>query len=229
MRRVVLLVILMGCIFAVATSLFEKAETNEVETPAPTTETTIRVHRSTGVPTPPTVESRVEPGIKSPLAEADVFSRIIIIPVQGVSVAHIRNSFDETRGSDRKHEATDIIAPKGAPVLAVDDGTIEKLFFSEAGGITLYQFDPTKQYSYYYAHLDRYADTIREGMTVKRGDVIGYVGTTGNAPPQTPHLHFGIFKLDPDKRWWHGTPLNPYPLLINQAQQDIHAQSDLPQ
>jgi len=85
---------------------------------------------------------------------------------------------------------------------------------SKPGGITIYQFDPTEQYCYYYAHLDRYADGIRENMSVMRGDLIGYVGTTGNAPSSSPHLHFAIFKLGPEKRWWEGTPINPYPLLM---------------
>jgi peptidoglycan LD-endopeptidase LytH len=102
-------------------------------------------------------------------------------------------------------------------VIAADDGVIKKLFLSKPGGNTIYQFDPAEQYSYYYAHLDRYAEGIREGLTVKQGDVIGYVGTTGNAPANTPHLHFGIFKLGPEKRWWEGTPINPYPILITRA------------
>ena len=140
--------------------------------------------------------------------------RNLIIPVQGVSADDIQDTFDEARGSERKHEATDILAPRGTAVFAADDGEIKKLFLSKPGGITLYQFDPTGKYCYYYAHLDRYADGIREAKKVKQGGVIGYVGTTGNAPPNTPHLHFGIFKLGPEKRWWEGTPINPYPILI---------------
>ena len=159
-----------------------------------------------------------EPGEDKPGEAAEVdttgFPRNLGIPVQGVSAENIQDTFNQSRGTERKHEATDILAPKGTPVIAVDNGTIEKLFLSVPGGITLYQFDPTEQYSYYYAHLDRYADGIREGMTVKRGEVIGYVGTTGNAPANTPHLHFGIFELGPEKRWWEGTPINPYPILI---------------
>jgi murein DD-endopeptidase MepM/ murein hydrolase activator NlpD len=95
---------------------------------------------------------------------------------------------------------------------------IQKLFLSKPGGVTLYQFDPGEQFCYYYAHLDRYVDGISEGMWVRQGQVIGYVGTTGNAPPNTPHLHFGIFKLGPERRWWEGTPINPYPILIREAQ-----------
>jgi murein DD-endopeptidase MepM/ murein hydrolase activator NlpD len=146
--------------------------------------------------------------------DSSSLKRRLSIPVQGVSAANIRDTFDETRGTGRKHEATDIIAERGTPVMAVDDGVIKKLFLSKPGGITIYQFDPTEQYSYYYAHLDRYADDLHEGMKVKRGDVIGYVGSTGNAAGITPHLHFGIFVLGPEKQWWKGTPINPYPILL---------------
>jgi len=93
-----------------------------------------------------------------------------------------------------------------------DVGMVKKLFTSAAGGLTVYEFDADGTYSYYYAHLDRYAEGVREGQAVKRGDVLGYVGTSGNAPANTPHLHFTIFKLLPTKRWWEGTPINPYPL-----------------
>jgi murein DD-endopeptidase MepM/ murein hydrolase activator NlpD len=146
--------------------------------------------------------------------------RRLMVPVQGASIRDIKDTFDETRGTDRKHEATDILAPRGTPVVAVDDGVIQKLFLSKPGGITIYQFDPTERYSYYYAHLERYAEDIREGKRVRRGDVIGYVGTTGNAPPNTPHLHFGVFLLGPEKQWWKGTPINPYPMLLEAKRAD---------
>jgi murein DD-endopeptidase MepM/ murein hydrolase activator NlpD len=157
------------------------------------------------------------PRVEGAEIDSEAFRRKIIIPVQGVSARDIKDTFDEARGPERKHEATDILAPRGTPVFAADDGEIEKLFLSKPGGLTVYQFDSTEKYCYYYAHLDRYADGIREGMKVSRGDIIGYVGTTGNAPPGTPHLHFGIFKLGPEKRWWEGIPINPYPILIDKA------------
>ena len=97
-------------------------------------------------------------------------------------------------------------------MLAVDDGPVEKLFTSKLGGLTVYQFDPQGEYCYYYAHLDRYATALVPGKVLRRGDVIGYVGTTGNAPPDTPHLHFTIFRLGSEKRWWEGTAINAYPL-----------------
>jgi murein DD-endopeptidase MepM/ murein hydrolase activator NlpD len=142
------------------------------------------------------------------------FPRHLTMPVKDVPSNNVEDTFNQSRGTERRHEATDIVAPRGTPVVAVEDGTIKKLFLSKPGGNTIYQFDPTEQYAYYYAHLDRYAPGIYEGMKVKRGDVIGYVGTTGNAPENTPHLHFGIFELGPEKRWWEGTPINPYPILM---------------
>jgi peptidoglycan LD-endopeptidase LytH len=165
------------------------------------------------LPKTPRVET-VQASAMSPVVDSTDFPRRLTIPVPGVSAGDIQDTFDQTRGTERRHEATDIVAPRGTPVNAVDDGTIQKLFLSKPGGITIYQFDPTEQYCYYYAHLERYADGIHEGMQVKRGDVIGYVGTTGNAPADAPHLHFAIFKLGPEKRWWQGTPINPYPMLI---------------
>jgi murein DD-endopeptidase MepM/ murein hydrolase activator NlpD len=143
----------------------------------------------------------------------DLRQRALTLPVQGIKREELRDTFNEMRGSARRHEALDGLAPRNTPVLAVEDGTVAKLFLSDAGGITLYQFDPTQTYAYYYAHLERYADGIKEGGTVKRGQVLGYVGTTGNAPRDTPHLHFAIFKLGEDKKWWEGTPIDPYSVL----------------
>ena len=139
--------------------------------------------------------------------------RGLTLPVQGIKREQLTDTFNDMRGTSRRHEALDVIAPRDTPVLAVEDGTIAKLFLSEAGGITIYQFDPSSSYAYYYAHLDRYADGLKEGAQVKRGQVLGYVGTTGNAPRDTPHLHFAIFKLGDDRRWWEGTPVDPYSVL----------------
>ena len=119
------------------------------------------------------------------------------------------------RGGTRRHEALDIPAARGTPVLAATSGRVLKLFNSKAGGITIYQFDPGARFSYYYAHLDRYAQGLKEGMPLRRGDLIGYVGSTGNAPANAPHLHFTIFELGPDKKWWRGKALNPYPYLAS--------------
>ena len=107
----------------------------------------------------------------------------------------------------------DILAPRGTPVVAAVGGRIAKLFTSAAGGLTIYQFDEAEQFCYYYAHLDSYAPDLNEGQIVQRGQVIGYVGTTGNAPPDTPHLHFAIYRLGAEKRWWDGTPIDPIDVL----------------
>lgn len=137
----------------------------------------------------------------------------LLVPVQGVAPAALSDTYDDPRGSDRLHEALDIMAPAGTPVLATADGRIEKLFDSANGGLTIYQFDPTETWCYYYAHLQRYAPGLEEGDTVRRGEVIGYVGSTGNANAAAPHLHFGIYLLGEEKQWSRGTPVNPYPLL----------------
>lgn len=139
--------------------------------------------------------------------------RHLALPLPDLDRGDLRDTFDEMRGGTRRHEALDIVAPRNTPVLAVEDGTVAKLFLSKAGGLTLYQFDPTATYAYYYAHLERYADGVKDGDRVERGQVIGYVGTSGNAPPDAPHLHFAIFKLTDAKRWWQGTALDPYPIL----------------
>jgi murein DD-endopeptidase MepM/ murein hydrolase activator NlpD len=138
--------------------------------------------------------------------------RALLFPLQGIDNRGLLDNFAEARGS-RSHEALDILAPRGTPVLAVDDGVVRKLFTSVRGGLTVYQFDASDSYCYYYAHLDRYAEGLLEGKPLRKGDRIGYVGTTGNAPPTTPHLHFTIFKLGPEKRWWEGVPINPFPIL----------------
>jgi murein DD-endopeptidase MepM/ murein hydrolase activator NlpD len=163
----------------------------------------------------------VEPAVlapkPTPRLEADPIpdlrDRRLLVPVQGVTRTQLRGSFDEERGSDRKHEAMDILAERNTPVLAVERGTIARLFASDRGGITVYQFDPTTTYVYYYAHLEGYASGLKEGVAVKAGQVLGYVGTSGNAPKDTPHLHFAIFKLTEKKRWWEGVPIDPYLVL----------------
>lgn len=139
--------------------------------------------------------------------------RTLEMPVVGARTIDLRDRFEEVRGS-RRHEAIDVLAPRGARVVAVDDGKVVKLFTSKQGGITVYQFDRDDTHAYYYAHLDRYAEGLAEGRYLESGDPIGYVGTTGNAPRDTPHLHFAIFELGPEKHWWEGKPINPYPFLM---------------
>jgi murein DD-endopeptidase MepM/ murein hydrolase activator NlpD len=133
-------------------------------------------------------------------------------PIAGLKPSDLIDTFQQGRDG-RSHEAIDILAPRGTPVQAVVEGNVAKLFTSKQGGLTVYQFDNQQRRCYYYAHLEGYAPGLKEGMLLRRGDVLGYVGTTGNADPKTPHLHFAIFELGPEKRWWEGTPVNPYPVL----------------
>jgi peptidoglycan LD-endopeptidase LytH len=163
------------------------------------------------VPAPATSQRASTPA--TVLLDADVVElrrRRLPIPVQGINASSLVSSFHQTRGGNREHEALDILAPRGTPAVAVEESRVEKLFTSERGGLTAYLFDMSGTYCYYYAHLDRYADDLKEGDVVPRGHIVGYVGTTGNAPPETPHLHFAVFKLGPEKRWWEGTPIDPY-------------------
>lgn len=165
-----------------------------VETPAPTS-------GRTGVIPPSAPEAK------------ELAARHLAIPVQGIPPEKLVPSYHDARNGGREHEALDILAPRNTPVVAVEDGTIAKLFLSKAGGNTIYQFDPDRAFAYYYAHLERYADGLKEGQPVHRGQVIGYVGTSGNAPRNTPHLHFAIFRLTSEKHWWEGTPIDPYDIL----------------
>lgn len=138
------------------------------------------------------------------------------MPIDGVDVESMKGGFAEAR-TGHPHEAVDILVPRNTPVHAVQDGTIAKLFVSKAGGITIYQFDPSGRLCYYYAHLERYAEGLRDGEAVKQGQVIGYVGTSGNAPPNAPHLHFAVFELGSDQRWWKGKPIDPYFIFKNRG------------
>ena len=192
---------------------------DRVAPPAPTATTTpappstialpanIRAPVATTSPAP--TATRVAP----PTTTVTAPGASLAMPLPNLQASQLVDTFDDLRGTDRRHEALDIAAPAGTPVLAVADGTVQKLFNSVPGGITLYQFEPSGRYAYYYAHLQGYAPGIAEGRALKRGEVIGYVGSTGNARPDAPHLHFAVFELGPEKRWWQGTAIDPYPLL----------------
>lgn len=134
----------------------------------------------------------------------------LLIPVAGVKAGDLTDTFTQARGRGRVHDAIDIMAPRGTPVVAANDGHVVKLFTSVPGGLTVYEFDPENRVIYYYAHLDRYAPGLREGQTLHRGDPIGFVGSTGNASADAPHLHFEVEVLGPEKQWWHATSINPY-------------------
>jgi len=140
-------------------------------------------------------------------------SATLDVPVQGVVPSELRDTYAEPRAG-HAHEALDIPAPRGTPVLSATDGRLLKLFTSEPGGLMVYAADASERFILLYGHLDRYADGLSDGMRLERGQVIGYVGTTGNAPVATPHLHFGILRGDPAASWSRGVPVNPYPLLV---------------
>ena len=146
---------------------------------------------------------------------ATLRERMLMVPVAGVQPDQLRDTFAEQRGGGRTHRALDILAPRGTPVLAADEGLVYKVRENRLGGRTIYMLDPAKQLVYYYAHLDRWADGLVEGLTLAKGDLIGYVGTTGNAPRDTPHLHFQVMRLDDPKRYWDGVPLDPRPFFAH--------------
>ena len=154
-------------------------------------------------------------GIFSVVLAAGATSSILDMspPIRRLALAELRDMFQEVHNGHR-HGAIDILEPSGTPVRAVVSGTVRKLFLSKPGGNTIYEFDNMEVYCYYYAHLDRYAEGLREGMPVERGDIIGFVGSTGNADQRAPHLHFAIFELGPERLWWRGKAIDPYPGLV---------------
>lgn len=143
----------------------------------------------------------------------------LAIPVQGIKPANLSDTYTQARaGGARSHDAIDIMASEGTPVVSASEGTVEKLFFSNGGGgITVYVRSPDQRWTYYYAHLQAYAPGLAEGQQVKRGQLLGRVGHTGNANPAGPHLHFAINRMEPGQKWYQGTPINPYPLLAGKS------------
>jgi murein DD-endopeptidase MepM/ murein hydrolase activator NlpD len=137
----------------------------------------------------------------------------LALPVVGIKPDQLVDTYDAARGTGRRHDAIDIMAPEGAAVIAAANGTIEKLFNSVRGGLTVYERSDDQRWIYYYAHLSAYAPGLAEGQRVKQGQIIARVGHTGDASAAGPHLHFAINQMAPGERWWTGTPINPYPLL----------------
>ncbi len=172
-----------------------------------------------GTPAPADAEpATTPPPVASTVGEADMSIlklRNLLIPVEGVSASQLRDNFFDGRSEGRQHQALDIMAAGGTPVLAAADGKVARLFQSEKGGITLYELDSSGLYYYYYAHLQGYAEGMAEGRQLKRGDVIAYVGDTGNAGAGNFHLHFAISKPTAPGKWSGGEPINPFPLLAN--------------
>jgi murein DD-endopeptidase MepM/ murein hydrolase activator NlpD len=135
------------------------------------------------------------------------------MPVWGVDAFSLNDSFDARRSGGRRHRAIDIMAPRGTPVVAADDGWIKRVASGGRAGLYVTQLDATGRFTYFYAHLDAFVDGLAEGLPVRRGEALGFVGTTGNAPENCPHLHFGITRIESPRRWWRGEAINPYPLL----------------
>lgn len=165
---------------------------------------------------PATEPAAAPPTVQSPeAAPSFVQSETLLVPVEGVHPEQLTDTFADARGEGtRAHDALDIPAALGTPVLAASAGVVEKLFVSDDGGNTIYVRLPDRRTIHYYAHLQSYASDLHEGSRVERGQRLGTVGSSGNADPAAPHLHFAIWRVDPEDKWWtSGTPLNPYPLL----------------
>jgi murein DD-endopeptidase MepM/ murein hydrolase activator NlpD len=166
------------------------------------------------------IERRLAPETVSeavPLPQLDASSQPrLLLPVKGLGAADVKDNFYSRRGG-RVHKALDIMARRGTLVVAAGDGVIARVYRHPLGGLCVYQYDAQREYAYYYAHLDGYAAGIREGLALRRGDAIGYVGTTGNATPTSPHLHFALIKLGPERTWYKGIAVNPYPYLVGPA------------
>ncbi|HEU4594625.1 MAG TPA: peptidoglycan DD-metalloendopeptidase family protein [Pyrinomonadaceae bacterium] len=161
-------------------------------------------------PTPPPAQSMRGGDSTKP---TDLPATGLLIPVAGVRPEQLQDTFNDARSEGRRHDAIDIIAPRGTPVVAAADGRLLRLFSSDKGGLTIYQLGTDERTVYYYAHLDRYADGLAEGRILRRGETVAYVGDTGNATPGNYHLHFQIYRISDPKKFWTGDNLNPYELL----------------
>ena len=151
-----------------------------------------------------------------------LLSRHLVVPVAGADMSKVEDSFYEGRDGGRIHRAIDILAPRGTPILAADDGKILRMSTSELGGISMYTVDPDVRLVYYYAHMDRYNDAMSPGRDIMKGDTLGYVGTTGNAPKDTPHLHFQVMRWPADNKYWDGEPIDPFEALGGVAKDRTH-------
>lgn len=150
-------------------------------------------------------------------AEATLAAHDLLLPVAGASPDRLQDSFNAPREGNRFHHAIDIMAPRGTPVLAADDGRVLRVSSNTLGGLTVYTVDRSGQFVYYYAHLEGYARGLKAGRIVFKGDTLGFVGTTGDAPDDAPHLHFQILRMPPNGKYWEGDPIDPFPLLSEGA------------
>jgi murein DD-endopeptidase MepM/ murein hydrolase activator NlpD len=221
--RVRVLVIAVIAIAGLATLIWSRRQHTDPETtsvnsaspsPIPSRTTSPVITQSPEVPTPEDKPEGIPaPSNVAPLADSFIGTLKLIIPVVGVKPDQLIDTFSDARSEGRVHDAIDIPAPAGTPVIAAADGEIIKLFQSERGGTTIYQLSSDRRLVFYYAHLQRYADGLAAGMSVKQGGVIAYVGDTGNAGVGNFHLHFSISVVADPKRYWEGSNVNPYPVL----------------
>ena len=154
--------------------------------------------------------------VHAPVASASdefLLTRHIVLPVAGADMSKVEDSYSEPRDGGRVHRAIDILAPRGTPILSADDGKILRMTTNTLGGISMYTVDTENRLVYYYAHMDHYNDAMSPGRTIVKGDTLGYVGTTGNAPKDTPHLHFQVMRWPADGKYWNGDPIDPYEAL----------------
>jgi murein DD-endopeptidase MepM/ murein hydrolase activator NlpD len=171
---------------------------------------------STPASKPATVAAVPVPAVPSAAGASDaeyLLDRHLLVPVAGANMAKVADSFEDGRDGDRTHHAIDILAPRGTPILAADDGKVLRMSSNSLGGITMYTVDPANRLVYYYAHMDHYNDAMSPGRAIVKGDTLGFVGTTGNAPKDTPHLHFQVMEWPADGKYWNGVPLDPYEAL----------------
>ncbi|HEU5173152.1 MAG TPA: M23 family metallopeptidase [Gemmatimonadaceae bacterium] len=178
--------------------------------------------RSSALAAPDRVPTALTAGAPGDIAAAEAAAALggsLVVPVAGVSPEALRGTFDDRRGGGRRHEAIDIMAPRGTPVVSATGGRLLRLHRSRAGGLMVYAADTADRLILMYAHLDRYARDLVAGMPLRRGQLLGYVGSTGNASASAPHLHFAIARGEPSRRWWSGTAVDPFPLLAARRSQ----------
>jgi len=185
-------------------------------TPAPAP-----VSKAATSPTP-VVATAADPNASSATNDVDYLRlRHLLMPVAGADITRVDDTFNDDRdGGARIHRAIDILAPRGTPILSADDGRILRMSNSTLGGITMYTVDPEGRLVYYYAHMDHYNDAMSPGRTIVKGDTLGFVGTTGNAPKDTPHLHFQVMRWAADGKYWNGEPIDPFEALGGMSRSD---------
>jgi murein DD-endopeptidase MepM/ murein hydrolase activator NlpD len=173
----------------------------------------LKADTAVGLVAPDSALARAVAALSPTATDLEVLRHEMQVPVSGISPSMLHDTYNELRGGTRVHEALDILAPRGTPVMSATAGRVLKLFNSKAGGLMVYAADSTGRFILMYGHLDAYQPGLAAGQTLRRGQPLGVVGTTGNAPASTPHLHFAVARSSNVNDWWIGTPVNPFPLL----------------